>query len=230
MTASTDTRNEETNKKIDSIDRSDPLAALLRRTLLRSATLRSHVVGYAIEHTLSVDRFDARRERVEAGRMATDLLDCFVRLAESIDRAPVGNHYSRSGDVLWLSKKVPVSISTLRETEAEAVDAFLARVPDAKRMKSDAETVDLLRECCLTHHFLSYAVTSAVFNDVTLFRDGFHFVASATSREVPEETAEATRTSLRLSETGLLGRDRRQKSMGEKVVGLTATRVVGSPL
>lgn len=178
MIASTDARKKSDEKPNSS---AEPLAALLRRTLLRSAALRSQVVGYAIEHTLSVDRFGSRKERGEVGHIARDMLDCFVRLAESIENAPVG-HYSRAGNVIWLSKDLPVSVATLRNAAPEAVDAFVARVPEATRMGCDAETVDLLRECCLTHDFFSYAITSDVFENVALFKNGFHFVARVLHR------------------------------------------------
>ena len=158
----------------------EPLGSLIRRTLLRDASLRSAVVEYAIEHSLSVERVKTNTG-LGGYLIARDMLDWFVRVAEAFEKTPTG-YYSRVGNVLWLSKDVAVSMSMLRNAEPEAVDAFLERVPEGVRRPCNAETADLLRECCLTHDFFSYAVRSAIFDDVALFRDGFHFVARVLHR------------------------------------------------
>ena len=134
------------------------------------------MVEYAIEHTLSVERIKTRRHGMHGGHMAQDMLDCFARLAAALDTAPTGN-YVRIGNVLWISKDVAVSLSVLQSAAPEAVVAFKNTVPEGVRRPCDAETTDLLRECCLTHDFFDYAVHSAIFDEAALFRDGFHFVS-----------------------------------------------------
>lgn len=136
---------------------------------------------YTIEHTLSVERIRSRRHGMRGGHMAQDMLDCFVRLVEALNTMPTEN-YVRVGNVLWISKDVAVSISVLQSAAPEAIAAFKKTVPEGVRKLCDAETTELLRECCLTHDFFDYAVRSAIFDDAALFRDGFHFVSRLLQR------------------------------------------------
>jgi hypothetical protein len=161
-----------------SMEIEEPLAKLLRSTVLADPSIMAQSISYAVENSTSA-LHNARHHVLLCGpNFLRAVFDWFTTLARAFSSVPTGK-FRHSEDGLWLSKNVVISMRVLAQIRPDLVADFRARYTSGHKYLCGPVASRALLEMNFQGGLLRYVLTSNTFNTSALFSSGASFVRYA---------------------------------------------------
>jgi len=154
----------------------ESLAVLIESTMLTDRRIMTRSVAYAIEHSMSA--FYNLHAKATTTSQLYVVFDWFVTLARAFALLPTGVfHYS--GDSLWISKDVVISLQILAEHRPDLVKQFKSQYVAERKHSCGAKTRRTLRETNFEGGLLRYVVVELRIDTSGPFSSGKCFMRYA---------------------------------------------------
>ena len=150
----------------------EPLADLIEATMLTDRHTLMRTVAYAIEHSMSAHHnMHFTKQAGSVSARLCSVFDWFVTLARAFAVVPMGI-FRYSGDSLWVSKDVVVSLEILGAKNPDLVSRLRATYTEGRKYPCGPAAKRVLQEVHFEGELLRHVMSEPSFNSGGAFSSG----------------------------------------------------------